>query len=231
MASGKVHEKYVRVWWYPVIAISAASYILTLNAYYPLFILLNFGLTEFISPDLDHIMQTKDQLDAKTMSRKVSLALLLPKRKFKKNNKLRKFLEKINLGLLGALFSGWSEVYEYFGWIAGGHRAWFSHWAVVGTVTLMVWFNLPFAWIMYSLDIPIITVWGDPVWMGLGWEYFWMEDWLFIYLITQFIIWNFTNGVHLVLDTEWAKGRLYGFKNHGDKRSPLLRKITNNILM
>lgn len=231
MADGKTHEVYLRIFWKSVIAIAGFSFILTRDFYFPLFILLNFAFTEVVSPDLDHFVQNKDESDAKTMSRNMSLALLLPKDKFKKNHKLRRFLEKINLGLFGALFSGWSEVYEYFGWLAGGHRSWWSHYPVIGTLTLMVWFNLPLFCALSLLDVSVIIFWSDPTWQGLGWQYFWMEDWLWIYLWAQFFVWNFTNGVHLILDTEWAKGRLYGFKKYKDLRSALLKRITNKILM
>ena len=40
-----------------------------------------------------------------------------------------------------------------------------------------------------------------------------MEKWFPQYVISQFTAWFVGDGIHLILDTEWAKGRLYEYKS------------------
>lgn len=230
MADGKTHEMYLRTGWYLIIPIGLIWYALSdWNYFYPLFLYMNFGLCDiYVDPDLDHASITKSEHDIKRITKNISPALLVPKKVFRGRRwgMIRGFLSHINLGLLGAFMVAWSQIYEYFASLFGGHRG-ISHWIVVGTSTRIIWFNAPpYLFVSYMINYSIVN-WGTPSWGIVGYNYYWMNIWLAPYVATQAVAWFIGDGYHLALDTELAKGRLYDFEKHGDKRNLLLKRIIN----
>jgi hypothetical protein len=186
-ASGEVHEKYLRAWgWYIAIFLAVVAFFLSgYNWLYPAFILYHFVLCEFHSPDLDQIGLSKDEGDI-----------------------LRTF-KKLKIGLAGAVIVAWWFIYAYFIGLLGGHRSWASHGWVIGTIGRIIFFNIPFAVFLAGWHLYGVANWGYDLWSEIGWGYFYMDKWLSTYLVCQFVSWNIGDGIHLILDTEWAKGRLY----------------------
>ena len=226
MADGRTHEKYTRLLWYVITPMGLIWYVLSdYNWMYPIFLYLNFAFTDISSPDLDHSMITRDEHDAKRLFKKISPAIFIPKFILSNRNIIRKTLRKLNLGIIGALYVSWSQMFEYFASLFGGHRSWVSHGLVIGTITRMAWFNIPVYFVMSYLINYSIANWGTPPWDIIGFNYYWMYLWLPPYLITQAVAWFMGDVSHLILDTEYAKGRLYDFAKFGDKRGKFLKRI------
>lgn len=113
-------------------------------------------------------------------------------------------------GFVGAFHVAYWFIYAYIIGLAGGHRSWLSHQWIIGTIFRMIYFNIPFfvgLWMFYSYTI---SAWG---WVYNGFEdiaYAFYANWWFApYLLSQFLAWFVSDGMHLILDTEWAKYKLY----------------------
>jgi uncharacterized metal-binding protein len=109
------------------------------------------------------------------------------------------------IGFIGAFHVAYWLIYAYMIGLVGGHRSVFSHGWIIGTVLRIIYFNIPFAvglWLFYNWAV-VNWGWHDPIWsLYLDW-------WLAPYLLSQFLAWFVSDGMHLILDTEWAKYRLY----------------------
>lgn len=234
MASGVVHEHYTRRLWILIIPLGLGVFIVSGDVLYPFFFYLNYLLVEISSPDLDHSARNKDETDAIKFFRTISLGFFIPKNK---RNKMfwvwgYRVLDRINLGIVGALYVAWSQIFSFSCEEAArlvgkksGHRVWLSHRIFIGTISRTIWFNIPF-FVLYNYMVNYSIVnWGTPYWDKIGLRYFWANIWFYPYIITQFITWFIADGMHILLDTEWAKGRLYNFKKFGDKRTKKLKKI------
>ena len=190
MASGDVHHNYLRKGWAVAFPLSILMYLMMLseNVSYPylygIFSVVNYLLCELIDPDNDQL--------ALTLADGIALRLS------------RKFY----LGFIGAIFVSYNFLYAYIAGLFGGHRSWFSHGWIVGTLGRMIFYNSLLLFIFYNIYSFGILKWGWQTNISL-YQYFYMNIWLKPYLITQFIMWNIGDGIHLLLDTSWAKGRLY----------------------
>ena len=152
-----------------------------------LFYLLCYSIAEhYISPDLD-LLSISGQ-DGRALTKI-------------KNN--------VILGIVGLLFAMWSMVYSWIMQFFGGHRG-LSHTFILGTLTRMIWFNTPIFFILWFLK----WYWGFE-WNKI-WYNFYMDWWLFGYVLGQFFSWLFSDVVHSVMDSEYAKNRFYKVeKKHG----------------
>jgi hypothetical protein len=109
--------------------------------------------------------------------------------------------KNIILGLVGLFFLLWSLIYA---WSVPKHRSIFSHGLIIGTIIRIIWYIL----------IPLFVILN---WIGSfnGWVIpnyyfeFYAEYWLNSFLLACFCSLLFSDNVHLILDLEWAKGRLY----------------------
>jgi hypothetical protein len=104
-------------------------------------------------------------------------------------------------GMLGAFWVAYWLIYAYLIGLVGGHRSKFSHGVGIGTLGRIFYFNFPFAVLLGIL----CWYWG---WSDWAYQLY-LDVWLVPYLLSQFLAWFLTDGVHLILDTPWAKGRLY----------------------
>lgn len=187
MADGDTHQRYMRAWGWPLVPIIAiALFILSqYDILYLIFPAINYVLCDFISPDLDQLGLTKDDGDMMRTAR------------------------KYRIGLLGAFSVMWWFLYAYIISWFGGHRSWASHGVIVGTIGRVVFFNIPIAALLFIVyDYGVLHA-GWPTWSQIGWRYFYMDVWVKPYLISQLTVWLLGDGIHLILDTEWAKGKLY----------------------
>jgi uncharacterized metal-binding protein len=106
----------------------------------------------------------------------------------------------IVLGLFGLFWGLWSFIYA---WIINGHRKTLSHGWGIGTLFRLFFYTLPFF---------LLMVWFGSFngWtIGDFWYEFYCEYWLVSYLLAGFFALFFSDSIHLILDTEYAKGRLY----------------------
>jgi hypothetical protein len=190
MADGITHDKYVRKGWYFIIPFGV---LLTIVGYaakwgdpylYPLFLYINYVQCHVINPD-------NDQLGV-TLAEGIVLRVT----------------RRVWMGFFGALFVAYSFIYAYLMGLLGGHRTWASHGWVIGTMGRMLYFSiLPLGVLFYNVYLYAIAHWGAP--QGATFESIFLWRYTKIYFLTQFMAWNVGDGIHLILDTEWAKGRLY----------------------
>lgn len=111
-------------------------------------------------------------------------------------------LRKLNIifGLFGLFWSLWSFIYA---WIINGHRRALSHGWILGTLFRLFFYNIPFVFILNMIGT--YNGWFLPQY----WYEFYCEYWLVSYLLASFCALFFSDGIHLILDTEYAKGKLY----------------------
>jgi hypothetical protein len=110
---------------------------------------------------------------------------------------------RVIIGFFGLLLATWSFWYAWIvGWF-GGHRSWLSHGILVGTLGRVVWWNIPLAFLLEQVCVGIgwpMTSWGYELYLDV---------WLVPYFGAQLAAWLFSDGIHLLLDTEWAKKYMY----------------------
>ena len=190
MADGVTHDRYIRLGWYLIFPLGGFIFLLAIllklenSILYPVFLYLNYLQCHIINPDNDQPSLTLAE----------GIVLRVSKRFW--------------MGFFGALFVCYSFMYAYIIGLFGGHRSWASHGWVIGTIGRMIYFSiLPISITLYNIYIYAIARWNAPLNATLQSIFLW--EYLKIYLFTQFIAWNIGDGIHLILDTEWAKGRLY----------------------
>jgi hypothetical protein len=112
-------------------------------------------------------------------------------------------LKSINIfmGLFGLIFMILSLCYS---WVIPKHRHWLSHSIPLGTFIRCIWF----------IWLPMFFVFN---WIGsfIGWtikDYyfeFYCDWWLYPMLLSSFFALIFSDAIHLVMDSSFAKGRFY----------------------
>jgi hypothetical protein len=207
MAPGQIHVAYHNRLWIPAIGISIAlGKIFFSNnfihlAIYEISFLLFYWIGEnIVSCDLDLISISGQDGRAITFGKKDI------------SDKLQKkigFLSKIIgylIGIIPFMFSQWSAFYSYSMQFLGGHRNPFSHSLVLSTILRMIWFDVVFYLMANQIYATGISSWH---WTGSMYFNLYMDVWLVPILAGQFAAWSITDATHLLLDTEWAKGKLY----------------------
>lgn len=191
MADGITHNKYLRMGWFFIIPLGWLLYLMAIlldgggySFLYLIFTYITFYLCEFCDPDNDHLSLTNSE------------------------GRVLRLSKRIYMGFFGALFVSYTFIYSYIIGLFGGHRSWASHGWVIGTVGRMIFYNIPFFGIFYFLYGYGLMYWGWTTDIDI-FRSFGMEVWLKPFLISQFFAWNVGDGIHLILDTEWAKGTLY----------------------
>lgn len=201
MADGVIHNKYLRMGWYVIIPLGLIFYILAVllknksSFLYCFLLYFNFLLCEIIDPDADQLGLTSSE------------------------GRVLRFTRKFYLGFFGALFVAYTFIYAYIIGLFGGHRSILSHGILIGTIGRMIFYNLPFFGILYWFYLYGVTEMNWNSNLGIGWHLY-LDIWFEPYLLTQFVSWFIGDGIHLILDTEWAKGRLYEYKS--------IRKLKDN---
>jgi hypothetical protein len=181
MADGVTHYRWYKLIFIPIAIPTGVGLFLVLHLMYSkwdinpyiffLFYLLNYFMARFIDPDLDQIGLTN--AEGRMISKKGGFVL----------------------SFVGALNASYWFMYAWgIGWV-GGHRSFFSHGWIIGTLIRMVYFNIPVGilldWIIKRFTISV-------TWNGL-----WV--WVAPYFVGQFCAWFLTDGTHLFLDTEFFK--------------------------
>ncbi len=201
MADGITHNKYLRMGWYIIIPLGlilwiTTSYFENSNSFlYVLFLYINFLLCEIIDPDADQLSLTSAE------------------------GRVLRFTRKFYLGFFGALFVAYTFIYAYIIGLFGGHRSPLSHGVLIGTIGRMIFYNIPVMFLFYGIYSYGLVNWS---WIPTVSVYhsFAMERWFPQYIVSQFTAWFVGDGIHLILDSEWAKGRLYEHKS--------IRKLKDN---
>lgn len=111
-------------------------------------------------------------------------------------------LRKVNivLGLFG-LF--WVILWLIYAWLINKHRSFFSHGLIVGTVLRMAWLSIPFLFIINW--IATLNGWTIDEY----WYQFYCEYYLIDLLLGMFFGLLLSDCIHILLDSEFAKNRLY----------------------
>ncbi len=189
MADGETHLKYINLGWLIIIPLGIIMFLIKIlggekySYLYPLFIYYNYFLCQFIDPDADQISITSAE------------------------GRIMRLTKKFWVGLFGAIFVSYQFIYAYLIGLVGGHRSIFSHGWVLGTIGRMIFFNAPLILFIYYIYLYATLHWNAPKNATLESIFFW--NYLKIYLQTQFLTWMIGDGIHLILDTEFAKGTLY----------------------
>lgn len=198
MASGDIHNRYLRLGWFVVFPLGAVIFVFGFiydfdNFYlFPAFLYLNFLFCEIIDPDADQLGLTSSE------------------------GRVLRITRKFYIGLLGALFVSYTFIYAYIIGLFGGHRSFLSHGFLIGTLGRMVFYNAPlvsFFWGIYSYGL---VNWGWNPSISV-YESFAMNKWIPYYITSQFIAWLIGDTIHLILDSEWAKNKLYNYKSIKNK--------------
>jgi hypothetical protein len=190
MASGEIHSSYIQKGWSVVIPLGIVYtgflYVYGVKYFYlyPIFFYMNYSLCDVFNPDNDLISITSGE------------GIIL------------RTTKKYWLGFLGALLVSYGFLYSYLIGLVGGHRSKFSHSMILGTLGRMIFYNFPGYIFLLNFYSYGIRNWGWTLTIGL-YESCKMEIWLAPYLISQFLAWSIGDGIHLILDSEWAKGKLY----------------------
>jgi hypothetical protein len=188
MADGITHDLYLRKNWIVIIPLGIFLFLLKMKepyAYlYPLFLYWNYNLCRYINPDDD------------LFSLSLAEGLILRTSK------------KYYLGFFGALLVADKFMYAYIAGLFGGHRSLFSHGLLIGTIGRMLFYNIQ----AYVVAIFLYSN-GSLYW---DWQpvasvqfLFYFDQWGVIFLTMQFAAWFYADAVHLILDSEYAKGRFY----------------------
>lgn len=188
MADGVTHDNYLKRNWLAILPLGFIIMLMVLRDkyfyLYPAFLYFNYLLCRIINPDDDQWSIT------------LAEGIILRTSK------------KYHIGFLGALLLSYKIIYAYLAGLFGGHRSWFSHGWIIGTIGRMIFYDVPFyiaLLVFYSYGI-VHWNWSKDVDL-LKSVYF--DIWGIPFLKMQFVAWFYGDGVHLVLDTEWAKGVLY----------------------
>lgn len=172
---------------------------------YFVFYCINYSLGYVIDPDNDQLSLT------------LSEGIILRETK------------KFHVGFFGACHVSYWFIYAYLIGLVGGHRSKYSHGWFIGTFFRIIYFNIPIVIIFNLICNYGILNWNWEIKNVLDiWNIFHLSIWLFPYLISQFTSWFISDGMHLILDTEWAKNKLYTPIHHNYKENQYDRNNTRN---
>jgi hypothetical protein len=200
LADGKTHVEYHNKFWIPSLVFSIIIDILIFrNSFVQMilfesFFVICYWLGEnIISPDLDLI--SINSSDGRLISFGKHVA-----------NKLKKIgcvggIIGFFIGLIPFAFSQWSAAYSYAMSFIGGHRSFWSHSLVLSTLIREIWFDIPFAILLYFVFNYGALTWG---WKNIVFETY-MDIWLYPLFLAEFIAFTFTDSIHLFLDSAWFK--------------------------
>lgn len=218
MADGRTHELYLRRLGRPLSVPVGGFLLLFFGILYFIFFYFNFFICEFLDPDADQMGLTKSEGD------------------------VLRTAQKFKIGFLGAVWVSWWFIYSYIigvgsripdyrkkngikktilfalspiRWLFRGHRSIGSHGIIIGTTGRMIWFNIPIFVLLYLFSS---SYWGSSDIFYLSYQLY-VDYWLIPYLVSQFVAWTLGDAVHVLLDSDLAKGVLYGIDKYGDKRS------------
>jgi hypothetical protein len=204
LAPGTVHVLWHNKAWILAWGMSTLIGIIIFNVsffrlfVFEIFYILFYLIAEnLVSPDIDLISISGQDGRLITFGEKLAVRL----KRFGFFAKIIGFF----VGLPSFFFSLWSAFYAYGCQFFGGHRSWLSHSPVVGTIGRMIWFNILILGMMWILYLYGVSAW---TWKNFGYE-FYLDVWLIPALLGQFLAWNISDGIHLTLDSKWAKGKLY----------------------
>ena len=190
MADGHTHVKFLRYGWVFIVPTGIilflvfAFFSIKYAILYPIFFYTNYFLCEFIDPDADLVGMTTSE------------------------GRVMRGTKRYWLGFLGAVFVAYGFIYAYIVGLFGGHRSRASHGFIVGTVGRILFYNAPLFFIFHFFYGYGLSNWGWTSTIGV-YASFGMEVWLLPYLSTQFLAWFFGDGIHLILDSKWSRGKLY----------------------
>lgn len=190
MAHGQIHQQYLIKGWLIIVPLGIIMFLVVLGRnvqhplLYPLLLYINYLLCFIIDPDCDQLSLTIAEGTALRASK------------------------KFYLGFIGAVFVSSSFIYAYIIGLFGGHRSWASHGWLVGTIGRMIFYNTIPYFIILNIYSYGLTHWNWMLSINM-YSSFFMNIWFIPYVVTQFIAWNIGDGIHLILDTNWAKGILY----------------------
>jgi len=216
IAPGVVHRKYLNLGWFIAIPVSMwFAGIMALQGYNYwfsfLFCIWNYWLCRFIDPDTDHL--------AINISESTGMRLF----------------EKIPIigWIVRAFWISYTTFYAGLILAVGGHRSFFSHSLIVGTIGRMIFFNIPMWAFIYWERIRTGRTW-DFSQSYIDWR---MDLWLVPYYLSQALLWTWGDLIHLILDTNIVKGILYipestrsGSNNVLDNFKPKYGKLVSMIL-
>lgn len=209
MADGKTHERYYNSLGWPLVFLSIGLVLflgrLSVNSIIlSVFILLNYKLADFIDPDADQLIQVQGDWELYQESKRFGCLG----------------------GFVGMLIIGYWQGYSAIIAQIGGHRSFWSHSLVFGTLGRMVYHNVPYL-ILFSLFYLFSSYfWGWSIDVFIFQFYF--DFWLGLYFLGQFIAWSIGDSIHLLLDTNWAKGILYTPTEYQQKYNQTQKKEKKN---
>lgn len=203
MSDGKTHKYYHDRLWLPNIAISVVlavvlhTTIFNFDFWKSFLFLLSFFLhyllgENIISCDLDQI--SVGSQDARLITYGKDFA-----ERFHKSNILIRFFANIFgyvFGLPGVILFGYSALYAYTISFVGGHRSFFSHFPVVGTIGRMIWEAIPVAIVLMIWYAYGVANWG---WNNFPY-YMYLDIWLSPVILGQFLGLNNSDLIHIYLD-------------------------------
>jgi hypothetical protein len=216
MADGVTHVKYHDKMWvvgFVFALILGAGIFYKSLANFLIFVVLYiffYAIAErFISPDLDLL----------SLSAQDGRMIMLGKHTLEKIRHWNFFIRVLLipfcfvLGLFGLFTAQYSMAYAWLIEFGGGHRSVFSHSPVLSTLIRQLWFNVPISFVINW----IFTIGNQRfAWHSIYWELY-LDYWLVPYLLAQFVAWSVSDITHLVLDSDWAKNRLYTPETHTKK--------------
>jgi hypothetical protein len=130
-------------------------------------------------------------------------------------------LRQINIiiGFWGLLLAIWSMIYA---WIINKHRSFWSHSIFVSTVIRVIWWNIPIFFILSQIAFYNHWIFEEMFYQAYS------EYWIYGYFLAMFSALFFSDCIHIVLDTEAAKGTLYQTVKHNSKDHNYKMEIDNN---
>jgi hypothetical protein len=197
MAGGETHHLWYKKIFIPIVIpisllVTAGLFWFKININPSLFLgfcFIQYWLAGFIGPDLDLPGLNDD------------------------DGRMMRFGKKLNslLTIFGYLTVAYWFFYAWIIGLIGGHRSKFSHGIIIGTIGRIIYFNIPIFLGLFFFARYGIAHWN---WINPFYELY-GDMWILPYLLSQFVVWNITDETHLILDSEWAKGKL--FKTIGEK--------------